>query len=59
MIPFIWNVQKRESIEIENNNGFVGLGLEGDGERLRMGMEFLLGQLKYSQIDFYYIKTFY
>ena len=43
----------------KQNNGFVGLGLEGDGEWMLMGMEFLLGQLKYSQIDFYYINRFY
>jgi len=43
----------------KQNNGFVGLGLEADGEWLLMGMEFLLGQLNYSQIDFYYINRFY
>ena len=34
----------------KQNNGFVGLGLEGNGEWLLMGMEFLFSSVQFSSV---------
>ena len=34
----------------KQNNGFVGLGLEGNGEWLLMGMEFLFSSVQFSRV---------